>query len=543
MTKISKKLTLIVLAVLCIVACVGVLVACNDDTKPTGVEYTVTVLNPDNTAASDVSVTVKKSGAILGTPVKTNAEGKVTFTLAEDDGYTVTLSTLPAHCEVAEGTNLALSKDGLTVKLAEEYHYTIKLFNEDNEPFVAEGVFVAICTMTAQGGTGVCLPPVAVGNDGVAKIYAAKGNYKIKVEGLGEDYYFNSDKDGYLDGGYFSDTDTSKTPTQEIVIFHVSEETNNVVEVKEQLAQFPDQDGKVLVGVDYTASLVYNETDKSYHIGTANGPQVVVLLTKADTERFGLGGALAYFELVNVNAKVANYVFDATPEGSPSYVKVTNDYRTFLRGFVNYQQTPSMQGYTLSIPKDIDTETYYTKYVNKDGVYPLTQELKDFLEVFCKDEYNAYNIKVQLGSTDVKPANYWLFPCYYYADGGSIDPVEKDAIVGEYNLVSITEGDNTMAVGDEYVGENSIIVNVFQALADGKDGVKSIITDDIAVFCIEANGSFNILLADGEPYDFGTWSNNNGTYTFNCDYCTITYSNGTLTVVDGDTTMVFAANA
>ncbi|MDE6302476.1 MAG: Ig-like domain-containing protein [Clostridia bacterium] len=547
MTKATKKFTLIVLAVLCIVACVSVLVACNDDPKPTGVDYTVTVLNPDNTAASGVSVTVKKSGATIGTAVQTNADGKVTFTLAEDDGYTVALSTLPAHCEVAENTNVALSKDGLTIKLAEEFHYTVTLSAEATEtPFVAENLFVVICTITEQGGTGVCLPAVAVGNDGVAKIYPDKNldiantTFKIKVEGLDEDYYYDDkDEDGYLDGAIISES----IPSHTVAIFKKEQEpTVNVIEVKENLSKFADQEGTLVgVALNGTAKLVYNDTDKCYHLGEANGPVVVVNLTgENDPNRIEAPNGLIYLEMSTLGG-VSYDKLDVTPAGS-SDEKVYADYRTFLRGFEDYKYVGQQNVMTIPSPEEITTEVYYAKFVNSDGVYPLTKELETFLKLFCANQKDFLDFNGPF--EEVAEGCMWLFPCYYYDENASVVPV--DPIVKNYNLVSITDGNNTMAVGEEYVGENYIIQNVFQTLADGNEDVESIITADIAVLIIEANGSFSILLADGEPYDNGTWSNNDGTYTFNTAYGTvITYSNGTFTMVDDafSTTMVFAANA
>ena len=69
----------------------------------------------------------------------------------------------------------------------------------------------------------------------------------------------------------------------------------------------------------------------------------------------------------------------------------------------------------------IDMLTAYTAYTNTDGVYPVTQELKDFLMNFSiaqgyfldgngwvepnKDNPNGYNSSEK---------NQWLFPCGYY---------------------------------------------------------------------------------------------------------------------------------
>lgn len=223
-------------------------------------------------------------------------------------------------------------------------------------------------------------------------------------------------------------------------------DTYNTIQVEEALTRFGDQEGKKLQGVpvDGTANLVYNTTDHFYHLNAVDGPIVVVKLTsELERARFSDGSednsyALAYFD-INPMCN-AQYVVDVTAiEDKASFEKgnTYDDYRIFLRGFTKYEYDKNN---IAQIPEQIAAQKYYTNFVNQDGVYPLTQELKEFLEVF----YQANADLIKYCTNNISPAAdcEWLFPCYYYVEGSSSvtpEPVENDAIVGEYKLVSFTE--------------------------------------------------------------------------------------------------------
>ncbi|MDE6294185.1 MAG: hypothetical protein K2L88_06160, partial [Clostridiales bacterium] len=192
MTKLRNKLVFVILA-LCIVACLGLVVACGDDTsEDKSVAYTVTVTAGD-AAAEGVTVTVKKGSAILGTPKKTDKDGKAVFKLAKADGYTVVLANLPEGYELPEGATLEFDANrNLVVALSEKFAYTVKLVNPDGTAFTAEGVTVGICTLE-----GNCLNPVALGADGIVKIEAEKSDYHVQILGLPAGYVYESDDHGY----------------------------------------------------------------------------------------------------------------------------------------------------------------------------------------------------------------------------------------------------------------------------------------------------------------------------------------------------------
>ncbi len=273
----------------------------------------------------------------------------------------------------------------------------------------------------------------------------------------------------------------------------------NITTVKhaeEKLSQFSAQEGTLTeVPVDGTVELVYNDTDKAYHLNSVDGPVVVVLLTSPIAEArfftYDGGASLAYID----KADRGSYplILDSTVDKtSLTKGNTYDDYRTMLRGFGDYDQKPNnMGGFDLQNPTNITEGHYYVKYVNADGVYPLTKELETFLKAMAKAYPNCMPLAAAKDSE-------WLFACYYYATEPT-PPVEEDVIVGNY-------------VNDEF----NLTVS-----ADGK----YIITEESKIGPSE--------------YESGTWvknSENNYTFTY-ISFETGTYTvtrdeNGTLTFVE-----------
>ncbi|MDE7301097.1 MAG: hypothetical protein K2N47_02900, partial [Clostridia bacterium] len=323
-----------------------------------------------------------------------------------------------------------------------------------------------------------------------------------------------------------------------------SEDTYDYAEVKATLTKQTAPEGKELYGVamDGTAVLVKG-SDGYYHLGTADGTIVYVNITGAlESNRFYDAIALAYPELSNVPLDLTHNKAEA---GAPEQIV---DYTKFLRGFsANEYVYNMMRQPTIPDEDDITTEVYYAKYVDENGMYPLNQELYDFLHLLCEVNQEllleSWAAELPAGTT---AENAWLFPLYYYGE-----PTPADPIVGEYKFYSLTEGDNTYYVGDAYDGQN---MTVFFGLIDGK------LTADVDVLRIAKNLSFTILayMTDLEafdesmPIDTGMCVNNgDGTYTLTTDNAdmmgtSLTYNaeDGTFSYFDGSATIVFkAANA
>lgn len=290
---------------------------------------------------------------------------------------------------------------------------------------------------------------------------------------------------------------TTKTPsTVKVKIEKTADIVDNttVVPVNATLTQYEKPEGKVLVGVpmDGTAVLVLGD-DGYYHYGAADGPVVVVNITKPiGAERFGAGAQLAYMELTD--SRLATYVtVTKTADGEN-----TTDYRKFIRGFDDYEY--DKVGNPV-VPENIATEKYYAKYVNADGVYPLNAELKAFLQAFYEVNAEAFLWQIPMDA-DLDCA--WLFPCYYYDAPSEADPIE-----GEYKFVKHIdlEGETTVVGGTKQVWDDE--AQDYVAGTVGDDEYKLVIGKNIYII--------SKISVDGyDEEERGIWRKNSetGAYIF-----------------------------
>lgn len=281
----------------------------------------------------------------------------------------------------------------------------------------------------------------------------------------------------------------------------------NTVAVKETLVQQTVPQNKELkyLPMDGTATLVYNETDKFYHLGTADGAIVYVNITEmVDDSRFDFGGlALAYLDM-DLMANIS-YVFDVTSEADKAdLTKGTthDDYSLFIRGFKELEYDKI--GNPVK-PENLTQENCYANFVNDDGVYPLTEELEKLIKLIVEtyaiedpeDPYAQRPLSWAFPAS-VNDENLWLFPLCYYGD--KLPEAPADPIVGEYTA------------DGEYINDHS---------------------KQTLVLKINKDNTFTIRkIEDDESYDSGTWSKSNDTYTFECREGTLIYSNGTVTYND-----------
>lgn len=274
-------------------------------------------------------------------------------------------------------------------------------------------------------------------------------------------------------------------------------DTVTEVAVTDTLSKFTKPSGQTLTPVPYStaeSALVIGD-DGYYHYNGKEGPVVTVLLTKlADEARFYQEYALAYMDGTDMGA--AKYIFDVTSEedkANPDKGNTFLDYRMFIRGFKDYVVTPSGRGNSYDLPATIADS--YAKFVNEDGVYPLTEGLKTFLKYFCK--YNSDTVSFGLPFDETVPkGNEWLFPLYYYAE----DTAPADPIEGEYELVSfLYDGDETTyRVGDTYSTRFS----------------SKVVTADLVTLNVTKTG-FSLRDDLNEDSYSGTWSKTSDTaYTF-----------------------------
>ncbi|MBD5131246.1 MAG: hypothetical protein HDT28_01435 [Clostridiales bacterium] len=288
-----------------------------------------------------------------------------------------------------------------------------------------------------------------------------------------------------------------------------SEKKYEYAEVKDTLTKFADkQAGTTLIGVpmDGSAELVYDDENQVY---TYNGKVVVVNITgNLDTARYADGGSLAY---------LGTEAFTASP--LYTYVKdtTTTDYTLFLRGFDEYDYVDGRFGPTPVIPdkSEYKTQNCYANFVNADGVYPLTNELKDFLEKFYETNYDLFYYLI---SEDADLECGWMFPLYYY----DVEP-EADVIVGEYKFVKHVYFDEV------YNEETDDFDKVKKEVAVGDDKrvwdqesqsmITVAYTDEEYRLVVKANGQFSIEQQFGDEGEYdevesGSWKNEDGVYTF-----------------------------
>lgn len=276
-----------------------------------------------------------------------------------------------------------------------------------------------------------------------------------------------------LMGGSFIFSISTKTAANfQIKVEKIADLTNKttVLETQETLSAFADETEKSLTALPYGSTLYYDEANGYYRLNDANGPVVVVMLTNK-SERSKLGGGLIYLEESNERLSGKPYLIDVTSDADKADLtkgNSYNDYRTLLRGFGDYTFKPNNQGGFDYVKPAISAQNiYYAKYVNSDGVYPLTKELEAFLKGFAKNYADEIT-----GATE---GNEWQFACYYYTSATT--PVEKDVIVGEYE----------------------------QASPRGK-----------ITLTVNASGTF-VISENGNGIT-GSWiKNNDGTYTFTTD--------------------------
>lgn len=152
------------------------------------------------------------------------------------------------------------------------------------------------------------------------------------------------------------------------------------------IAKFGSQSGS-LTPLPYNATLVYNESDRYYHIGTENGPLAVMPFTV-------------------VPERLLDQPFNKIANPDPNDPSDNANPATLHLTFTDDEaKTITVKEYNKLINE------IYPSAVNDDGVYPLTEEMREFLYQFvvvAKNDINVQNIPKELR---------WKAPLYYYETG------------------------------------------------------------------------------------------------------------------------------
>lgn len=149
---------------------------------------------------------------------------------------------------------------------------------------------------------------------------------------------------------------------------------------------FTAQDG-TLTELPYNAELVYNATDRYYHVGSENGPLVVMPFTVAPSRYLDMAFNTVGNPELNENALPSTLYLTFVDETTGK--KTVKQYNTLINEI-------------------------YPSAVNTDGVYPLTQEMYEFV---CQYVAQNNSDKVSIIPTELR----WKAPLYYYETGTPAD--------------------------------------------------------------------------------------------------------------------------
>lgn len=146
------------------------------------------------------------------------------------------------------------------------------------------------------------------------------------------------------------------------------------------------------VTVPYDTEYFYDETSGYYYMGTKENPGelIYVAITKSASRMLGTES----FATIQYQAASNLYLsYGTTADGN----YLLHDYIPFISG-------------DLDNDMETDLEDCYKNYVNADGLYPVNQELFEFLHLYVNK-----NSPIDIPD-DYKndPAKTWLAACYYY---------------------------------------------------------------------------------------------------------------------------------
>lgn len=439
-------------------------------------EYRVTVLYPDGNPVTGINVQFC-IGTLCLTPIDVNAQGQASMTRTPDN-YHIKINKVPAGYTYPQdadgyytGGELSADKQTMTITLVsttptpkpEEPENTVtevKTAGEYDVTVNGKNVYAAVNFAPALPGeyqitslTDELDPMVGYyayrfSTADYASLDNEKKNddtsatdknfrYSVKItsgEIMTSDGQFSNAiwqfrvfvKDKKLDG-----TDVTFPATVKIKIEKIGEAIERAKQTKDApltatLSQFEEANGRTAKSVEMksTTVLAFNETDGFYHLGTADGPVVMVLLTEPC--RF-LDRALTEMDEFtgNMGGDYGVYIFDETPaadKNDESKPLIYTDYRLMLRGrkaYITNSETP-----------EATEDEYYTKYVNADGMYGLTKDLEKFLKNYIDRDGGAF-IKMQPAASGAEQDCLWMFACYYYEEEESepqtqqIDLIDK----------------------------------------------------------------------------------------------------------------------
>ncbi len=194
------------------------------------------------------------------------------------------------------------------------------------------------------------------------------------------------------------------------------------------------EDGKVLTEVSYDERYYFDRTDGYYH--TASGEIIYAAIDCEAPRLFGeseSGQTKKKFTTILRGNHGALDIQTGTADNGDILI---DRYIPFMMNWTNDDATWSDRGD--ETPAANPNKVCYQNYCNSDGVYPVNQELYDFLNLYAQSrgiaDDNAYDSE---GELTVDKSKLWLAACFYY----------KLEIPGTLrNPISLTVGENSVDV-------------------------------------------------------------------------------------------------
>lgn len=151
--------------------------------------------------------------------------------------------------------------------------------------------------------------------------------------------------------------------------------------------------------VDYNATYYFDEWNEVYRLGTKQNPGEVIYVA-IDTAATRLFGEKKF---TNIQEDGNNLSFSVGTDEQGNYL--IRDYHSFLLA------SESADG------------NAYENFVNGRGTYPVTKELREFLQLYTQKN-RPMDIPQSILDNDTERAEKaWLAPCYFYSE---IEPGTED---------------------------------------------------------------------------------------------------------------------
>ncbi|MBQ9713977.1 MAG: hypothetical protein IJV83_01500 [Clostridia bacterium] len=154
-----------------------------------------------------------------------------------------------------------------------------------------------------------------------------------------------------------------------------------------------DPDAHLLpVAVDYNAEYYFDEWNEVYRLGTKENP-----------------GDVIYAAITMPAARLL---------GEKSFTTITEDgdNLSLFKGYDVYGNYLIMNYMPFIMKDHAINGNCYENYVNKDGLYPVTQELYDFIQLYITKN-KPFDIPDSIwGDEEARQNKAWLASCYYYKE-------------------------------------------------------------------------------------------------------------------------------